>query len=214
MWQTVELREIRIFLVLAEELHFGRTAARVGLTQSRVSQSVRALERKLGLELASRTSRRVTLTTAGERFRDQAGAALAGLDDVLRTAQESGRRLTEPVQLGVISAAAVGPRLRSIIAVFEASHPHSRVQVVGLPFRDRFGPLRRAEVQLMVTHLPLSQPGLVTGPVLAREQPVLAVARDHPLATREAVSVEDLADHRVGRLDLAVPAELSQSLTP
>jgi DNA-binding transcriptional LysR family regulator len=214
MWQTVELREIRIFLVLAEELHFGRTADRVGLTQSRVSQSIRALERKLGLELASRTSRRVTLTPAGERLRSEAGPALAGLEDVLRTAQESGRRLTEPVRLGVVSAAAIGPRLRSIIAVFEASHPDSPVQVVGLPFRDRFGPLRRAEVQLMVTHLPVGQPGLVTGPVLAREQPVLAVARDHPLATHQEVSVEDLADHRVGRLDVAAPAELSESLTP
>ncbi len=214
MWQTIELREVRIFLVLAEELHFGRTAAQVGLTQSRVSQSVRALERKLGVELASRTSRRVTLTAAGERFREEAGAALAGLEDVLRATEESGRRITEPVRLGVVSAAAVGPRLRSIMAAFEASHPCSQVQVVGLPFRDRFGPLRRAEVELVVTHLPLSQPGLVTGPVLAREQPVLAVATDHPLAARKKVSVEDLADHRVGRLDVAAPAELSQSLTP
>src|SRR5512133_1480941 len=116
MWQTVELRELRIFLLLAEELHFGRTAARVGLTQSRVSQSVRALERKLGVELAARTSRRVTLTAAGERFRDEVAAALTELEDVLRRTEESSARLIEPVRLGVISAAAVGPRLRSIIA--------------------------------------------------------------------------------------------------
>jgi DNA-binding transcriptional LysR family regulator len=132
---------------------------------------------------------------------------------VLRSAQESGERLTEPVRLGVV-AAAVGPRLRSIIAIFEASYPHSQVQVVGLPFRDRFGPLRRGEVQRMVTHLPLDHPGLVIGPVLAREQPVLAVARNHPLATRHEVSAEDLVDHRVGRLDIGVPTELNESLTP
>jgi DNA-binding transcriptional LysR family regulator len=52
MWRAVELRELRVFLVLAEELHFGRTADRLGLTQSRVSQSIRDLERKLGLPLA------------------------------------------------------------------------------------------------------------------------------------------------------------------
>ena len=62
MWRAVELRELRVFLVLAEELHFGRTADRLGLTQSRVSQSIRDLERKLGLHLAARTSRRVVLT--------------------------------------------------------------------------------------------------------------------------------------------------------
>src|SRR5256885_14836885 len=135
MWQTVELREIRIFLVLAEELHFGRTVARVGLTQSRVSQSVRALERKLGLELASRTSRRVTLTAPGERFRDEAGAALAGLEDVLRTAQESGRRVTEPVRLRGISAAAAGPRPRAVIPALQASHPHSPGPGGGPPLR-------------------------------------------------------------------------------
>jgi DNA-binding transcriptional LysR family regulator len=214
MWQTVELREIKLFLVLAEELHFGRTATRVGLTQSRVSQTLRALERKLGAQLVSRTSRRVTLTPAGERFRDEVAAAVAGLEDVLRSTEESGWRRPEPVRLGVVSAAAVGPRLRSIIAAYEAAHPDSPVQVVGLPFRDRLGPLRRGEVELVVTHLPLHQPDVATGPVLAQEPPVLAVARNHPLAAREEVSLEDLADHRVGRLDLAAPAELSESLTP
>ena len=68
MWQTVELREIRVFLTLTEELHFGRTAERLGLTQSRVSQTLRALERSLGDRLVDRTSRRVTLTPAGERL--------------------------------------------------------------------------------------------------------------------------------------------------
>src|SRR3712207_9415923 len=91
MWRAVELRELRVFLVLAEELHFGRTADRLGLTQSRVSQSVRDLERKLGLHLAARTSRRVVLTPDGERFRRDAGRALDALEDVLRAAQHSGR---------------------------------------------------------------------------------------------------------------------------
>jgi DNA-binding transcriptional LysR family regulator len=214
MWQGIELRELRAFLVLAEELHFGRTAARLGLTQSRVSQSVRALERKLGVVLAHRTSRRVTLTAAGERFRDEAGAAMSALEEVLRSTHDARRRLTEPVRLGVAAAARVGPRLRSIIGAFEASHPGSSVQVVGLPFRDRFGPLRRGEVELMVTGLPLAQPDLVAGPVLEREPRMLAVARDHPLARRKDVSIEDLADHQVGQLEIALPPELAEELAP
>lgn len=214
MWQAIELRELRAFLVLAEELHFGRTAARLGLTQSRVSQSVRALERKLGVVLAHRTSRRVTLTAAGERFRDEAGTALSGLEEVLRSTHDARRRLTEPVRLGAAAASRVGPRLRSIINAFEASHPGSSVQVVGLPFRDRFGPLRRGEVEVMVTGLPLAQPDLVAGPVLAREPRMLAVAQDHPLAARKDVSVEDLADHQIGQLEIALPPELLQELAP
>ena len=64
MWETVELREIRVFLALAQELHFGRAAERLGITQSRVSQSLRELELKLG-ESLHRTSRRVALTGTG-----------------------------------------------------------------------------------------------------------------------------------------------------
>jgi predicted DNA-binding protein (UPF0251 family) len=68
MWETIELREIRVFLALADELHFGRAAERLGVTQSRVSQSLRTLEAKLGERLIHRTSRHVALTAAGERF--------------------------------------------------------------------------------------------------------------------------------------------------
>ena len=62
MWEAVELREIRVFLELADQLHFGRAAERLGVTQSRVSQSLRELEAKLGERLLDRTSRRVGLT--------------------------------------------------------------------------------------------------------------------------------------------------------
>jgi DNA-binding transcriptional LysR family regulator len=68
MWQTVDLGEVRVFLTLAEELHFGRTAERLQVTPSRVSQSLRGLEHKLGAQLVHRTSRRVRLTRFGERF--------------------------------------------------------------------------------------------------------------------------------------------------
>jgi DNA-binding transcriptional LysR family regulator len=83
----VDLRELRLFLVLSEELHFGRAAERLGLTTSRVSQTVRALERKLGDQrLFRRTSRVVELTEAGQALRAELVPAVAGLDRVLRTA--------------------------------------------------------------------------------------------------------------------------------
>lgn len=214
MWQTVELREIRVFLVLAEELHFGRTATRVGLTQSRVSQTIRDLERKLGTTLAERTSRRVKLTPAGERFRQEVSGALAGLDDVLRGTRAAGGRLVEPVRIGAVAAIAGGRRLREVVAAFETAHPDSGVEFVGLPFADRFGPLRRGDVDLVVTHLPLEQPDLVAGPVLSREPFMLGVAATNPLAERETVTVEDLADHRIGDLDIKGPREMLDLLGP
>lgn len=214
MWHTVELRELRVFLVLAEELHFGRTAIRMGLTQSRVSQTLRDLERKLGLLLVSRTSRRVALTAAGVQFREDAGRALGNLEDVLQATQETGEQLQAPVRLGIVSPAQVVPTLQAAIAAHEAAHSTSYVQFVGLPFVDRFGPLMRGEVDVMVTSLPLSQSGISTGPVLARQPRLLAVGRAHPLAEKSDVSIEDVADYAVGEFDVSGPADLLQVITP
>jgi DNA-binding transcriptional LysR family regulator len=214
MWGSVELREVRLFLVLAEELHFGRTAVRCGVTQSRVSQSLRELEQKLGVVLVHRTSRRVALTTAGARFRDAVAPVVGDLDAVLEATAQASGRVTEPVRLGVMAAAVVGPEVRAIVEAYERANPESAVDIVGLPFRDRFGPLRRGEVEVMVTSLPVEVPGTAHGRVLARHPRMLAVARDHPLAGRESVSVEDLADHAVGDLELVAPRPLVDAMSP
>ena len=84
----IELRELRLFLTLADELHFGRTAQRLGLTTSRASQTLSALERKLGgRRLFERTSRVVTLTAAGAALREELEPTLAGLDGALDRAR-------------------------------------------------------------------------------------------------------------------------------
>src|SRR6266704_640726 len=101
MWQTIELREIRVFLTLTEELHFGRTAERLNLTQSRVSQTLRALERRLGDRLVDRTSRRVKLTPAGERLRAELDPAYTELVGVLGRFASASQALAGVVRLGV-----------------------------------------------------------------------------------------------------------------
>src|SRR5450755_4503113 len=83
MWRDVELRELRIFLVLAGELHFGRTAERIRISQPGVSEAVRILESRLGVRLFDRTSRRVRLTPAGEELRRKLAPALAALEQAL-----------------------------------------------------------------------------------------------------------------------------------
>lgn len=196
----VELRELHLFLVLAEELHFGRTAERLGVTSSRVSQTVRALERKLGgSRLVDRTSRVVTLTEAGAALRRDLAPAVASVDEVVGRARE---RSAGPglLRVGVLNAASGGSILNGAIARFETLHPGGTVRLVALPFTDRLGPLRRAEVDLAVTRLPLHQPDIVVGPLLSEGDPrVVMVAVDHPLARRNEVSLEDLADFQVRR---------------
>ena len=214
MWETIELREIRVFLTLAEELHFGHTAERLGLTQSRVSQSLRELEEKLGQRLVHRTSRRVVLTEAGERFRARAGAAYDGLAEVLRDTAESARALEGTLRLGLLNAASGGPHMVAIIAAFEDRYPECGVKIVQLPVRDRYEVLRRGEVDVMATRVPLGLPDLVIGPRLSREPRVLAVARGGPLGARESVVVEDLADHEVPDVSGVLPPALAEAMVP
>jgi DNA-binding transcriptional LysR family regulator len=213
MWQTVDLREVRVFLTLAEELHFGRTAEHLQVTPSRVSQSLRSLEHKLGAQLVHRTSRRVQLTPFGERFLADVRPAYDQFTGVLERTNAAARSLEGTLRVGLFSGPAGGPRLVEVIGAFEALHPECKVEIVQMSWDDPFGPLRENDVELMATWIPLQQPDLVVGPILTSQPRVLAVARDHPLAERESIDVEELADHPVPRFD-GWPKELQEALTP
>lgn len=213
MWDAVELRELRLFLVLAEELHFGRTAERLRLTPSRVSQSLRALEDKLGARLVNRTSRSVRLTPAGEEFLAEIRPAVEQLDQALERTDVSARRLAGTLRVGLLSGPAGGPRLVEIVKTFESLHPECRVDVRQEAWDDPVSKLRDDEVDVMASWVPLEQGNLVVGPTLSRQPRVLAVARDHPLAKRESVDLEELVDQPVVRIE-SWPSELREAMLP
>lgn len=184
MWEAVDLRELRVFLALAEELHFGRTAERLGLTASRVSQSLRDLEQKVGAQLVYRTSRRVRLTPFGETFLAESQPAYDQLCKVLERTSAAAKGLQGTLRLGMFSRAAGGEKLLDIAAAFEEAHAHAEVEIVQVSWDDPFAQLREGDVELLASWLPLKQPDLVIGPTLARYERVLAVGRTHPLADR------------------------------
>jgi DNA-binding transcriptional LysR family regulator len=213
MWRTVELGELRLFVTLAEELHFGQTADRLQLTRSRVSQKLRALEHKLGTPLVHRTSRRVQLTPFGERFLRDLRPALEQLDGVLERSDVEAQGLHGTLRLGLLSGPAGGPHLVEIIRSFEALHPDCRVDVAQMSWDEPFRGLRDNDIEVMASWLPLDEPDLVVGPVLTSQPRVLAVGRDHPLAGRESVSFEELADHQLFRFE-NWPKELDEAVVP
>lgn len=196
MYDTVEFREIRVFLTLADELHFGRTAERLGLTQSRVSQSLRSLEHKVGEQLVHRTSRRVALTAPGERFHAEIAPPFAQLTAVLERAAMN--PLGGTLRIGLWYPNSGGDELLRLIDAFEARHPDCDVQVAPTPPDDPGGPLLRGELDLMAQPVlrDPADPHVVVA-TLASEARLLAVARDHPLAGRHEVELEDLGDYLV-----------------
>jgi DNA-binding transcriptional LysR family regulator len=214
MWSTVELREIRVFLTLAEELHFGRTAERLQMTSSRVSQVLRDLEGKLGAQLVHRTSRRVGLTARGERLRGELVGVYGQLVGVLERAHDQSDELTGTLRIGLLTPVADGPHLPAIIARFERRHRECGVELGRAPYGDAFESLRRGELDLLASWLPHGQPDIVVGPTLTREALFLGVAPDHPLAGREAVSIEQVADYRVVPMEEVQPEELVEAWIP
>ncbi|AXB47441.1 LysR family transcriptional regulator [Amycolatopsis albispora] len=194
----MELREIEIFLVLAEELHFGRTAERLRVSQARVSQSIRKTERQLGAPLFERTSRRVALTPIGARLRGDLGPAYRRIEEGLARAKAAGRGVTGVLRLA-FEAPGVADLVESTLERFRRENPGCEVQIREADFADVFTILRDGDADALVTLLPADEPGITTGPTVYSEQMVLAVSAKHPFARKDFVTLEDLARDTVLR---------------
>lgn len=214
MWSSVELREIRVFLTLAEELHFGRTGERLGINHSRVSQTINTLETRVGGRLFDRNTRRVRLTLLGEDFHRRIAPAYDQLLKACADTHEQAVGVAGKLRLGAYAAIAAGPHLLHIVKAFEATYPNCRVQITETGMeRDPTDWLRRHELDLLAMRMPVTDPDMTIGPVLASEERVLVLAADHPMATRESVSVEDLADYTTTDV-AAVPREVMDAFSP
>ncbi|WP_246562127.1 LysR family transcriptional regulator [Streptomyces roseirectus] len=187
-----DLRELECFLTLAEELHFGRTGERMYVSQARVSQLLRALERRIGGRLVSRTSRRVALTPLGERFLARLRPAYEELVAAVEEAGGTGLRLGFQ---GAVSTELAGV-LREL----------GDIDLVELPLSDPFGALRAGSVDAAVVLLPVREPDLVLGPVFSRRPQRLGVPAGHPFATRTSVSAPEVAAQPLVRPAPPAPA--------
>ncbi|MGW4649814.1 LysR family transcriptional regulator [Kitasatospora sp. NPDC004289] len=188
----MELRDIEIFLVLAEELHFGRTAQRLLVSQARVSQAIRKQERRIGADLFERTSRTVRLTEVGRQLRDDLQPVYAGLQLSLERARSAARGVTGRLRIGMMPFNVVD--LHVYWRTFRSRYPQWELEIRQLTYDDIFGRLRNGEMDVLVTWLPVEEPDLTVGPVLCTDPRVVAVAHDHELAVRGSVGLEVFAD--------------------
>lgn len=210
----VELREIRTFLVLAEELHFGRTADRLHLTPSRVSQTIRTLEGRVGGRLFERTSRSVRLTPAGEQLRDAAAEPFRRLHEAVQATRHATAAVAGTLRIGMYTESLGGSHLLAIVEAFEAAHPGAIVTLASLGLdRNYLDVLRAGEVDILATRLPISDPDIAIGPVLTEEQRLLLLNTTDPLAQRPSVTLEDFADRVVSDAP-AFPREMMDALIP
>ena len=187
----IDLRKLRSFVAVAEELHFGRAADRLYVSQPVLSRQIQQLERDLGAELLRRTSRAVRLTPAGEQLLSDARALLASADATrrrIRAAVEGQDTLT----IGFF----VGDVFTDALRAFRRRHPGVDVELHRIYWNDQVGVLHDGRVDVAFVHLPIDETGLRVLPVRV-EPRVAVVARTHRLADRESVAIDELADDPV-----------------
>ncbi|MFC4149159.1 LysR family transcriptional regulator [Micromonospora mangrovi] len=190
----LERHEIETFLTLAEELHFGRTAERLRVTTGRISHVIKKLERRIGAPLFERTSRVVRLTPIGARLADDLRPLVAGIEDAVRRAVESGRGVTGELRVAFLGEW-TAPVLLRAVSLFTERHPDCAVHVHEAQLANTRSSLLDGSIDVLLASYPFD--GMACGPALIAEDRVLAVAAGHPLAGAESVSLEVLADHPV-----------------
>jgi DNA-binding transcriptional LysR family regulator len=213
MWRDVELRELRIFLVLADELHFGRTAERLGISQPGVSEAVRTLESRLGIKVFDRTSRRVRLTSAGEEFRRKLAPALAALEQTLAGTGDLSGDVSGLLRVGFVLTTE-GPPLSRLIAAFHDRYPGCEVRLQEVETFDAYRALRDGDIDVLCNWLAVNEPDLTVGTAFAYYPRALAVAPSHRLAGQSAVSIEELASEEVALFPPTTPSGVYDLLVP
>jgi DNA-binding transcriptional LysR family regulator len=195
----VDLRKLRYFLAVAEELHFGRAAQRLHIAQPVLSRQIRMFEGELGTELFVRDRRHTELTPAGEQLVHEAKPLLASADALVRRVRGAGEGVTR-----FTISFVPGITLTPVVRVLRERHPGLDVRMLRTEWYDQVDVLHDARADVGIVRLPIDPAGLEIRP-LYTEPRLAVVASAHPLAGKETVQVADLAaDHLLQDPD-AVP---------
>jgi DNA-binding transcriptional LysR family regulator len=187
----MELRHLRYFVAVAEELHFGRAAARLGIAQPPLSQQIRQLERELGVELFARARRRVALTEPGRVLLGHARAILQRAAQASEDVRRAARGETGALSVGVVASATYGLMPR-VFRTFRARHPDVAVGVAVMSTGAQVAALRAGQLDLGLARTPFGDETLVAETVL-EEPVVVALPAGHPLSARRALRLAALA---------------------
>ena len=192
MIERIEFRHLRYFVAVAEELHFGRAARRLGIAQPPLSRQIQQLEAELGVSLFDRSSRRVTLTAAGRTLLEEGHRVIRELHSAADATQRAARG--EQGSLTVAFAASVMfLSLPKIIRRFRDQFPDVRLELRELPTGQQISALRSGSLDIGFLREPPTDDSFVTETVM-REQLVLALSTRHQLASRKRLRLADVAN--------------------
>ncbi|MFB7248416.1 LysR family transcriptional regulator [Streptomyces populi] len=187
------LQQLHAFVVLAEELHFGRAAARLGIAQPPLSQQIRRLEGKVGYALFSREPGRIGLTAAGRELLPAARHALTHLAQGLTAAREVGSGRAGHLRIGFAASLALTV-LPSLLRTFRERFPAVDLDIQEMTTTPQLAALRERTIDIGLLREPPARDAELGFETVLTEPFVAVLPASHPLAAQRAVQVEQLAD--------------------
>src|SRR5438552_8283435 len=194
VWKAMELRQIKFFLAVAEERHFGRAAERMYIAQPALSQHVRRLERELEVQLFDRSARHVRLTPAGEAFLQVARRMSRQVDEATMAARRA--EAGEAGSLGVgVHLAVAAPVLSVVLRHWSRLRPAVRPRLTSGRAGELVDLVRRRELDVALVDGPVTDRSL-TSVLVVEDQMVVVLPADHPLAREDTVSFDSLREEQ------------------
>jgi DNA-binding transcriptional LysR family regulator len=188
----MNLRTLRYFVVLAEELNFSRAAQRLHVAQPALSQQIRALEKQVGAQLVDRAHRPLRLTEAGSYLLTEARQILASCEQAALGAREIGMGSRGWLAIG-FTRSSMYSVLPPALKAFHRAHPQVELKLFEMITEDHPDALREGTIHIGIGRQPAAVPGYVTR-LLLRERVMVALAPDHPMATVDELDIGQLAD--------------------
>ncbi|WP_039058317.1 LysR family transcriptional regulator [Enterobacter sp. Bisph1] len=189
---NIELRHLRYFIAVAEELHFGHAAARLNISQPPLSQQIQILEQQVGARLLARTNRSVSLTPAGRQFLADSRQILSQVDEAAARAARLHQGETGELRIGFTSSAPFIKAVSDTLSSFRQCYPDVHIQTREINTREQISPLNEGLLDLGLMRNTLL-PETLGWEVILREPLLAMIHKDHPLAARPAVSLVELA---------------------
>jgi DNA-binding transcriptional LysR family regulator len=219
----MELRHLRYFLAVAEELNFTRAAKRLNIAQPPLTQQIKALEAEIGVTLFDRTGYRVELTDAGRSFVPQVARILADVRNAVLIAKRAAAGEVGHVRVGFTESASFNPLVTAAFRNFRTAYPEVEVSLEESPTTVLAAALREGRIDAAFVRPPLRTAEGITLHMIDEEEMVVALSSGHPLAPRKDLETKDLADEtfvlypraeRPGLADTVIAACEKAGFTP
>jgi len=190
---NIELRHLRYFVAVAEELHFGRAAARLNISQPPLSQQIQILEQQVGARLLARTNRSVALTSAGKQFLADCRQILGLVNEAAARAERLHLGEAGELRIGFTSSAPFIKAVSDTLSLFRQSYPAVHMQTREMNTREQIAPLNEGTLDLGLlrnTQLPET----LEREIILHEPLMAMIPRAHPLAQKPVVTLAELAN--------------------